>query len=280
MHKVLYKTISYAGKILHNRVLPGYPEITNKSISEFQKQFVIRCHSWAGNFSHPNVEQFYEVVLSSTNGIPMILTELLDKPLTVFVEHSKKTLYVNQELSLCHDMAQGIEYLHSQSLVHGNLHGNNVLISINKRAKIADYLCPLLFSDIVMDNSSGYVAPEVIQRKATALTAQSNIFTLGVLFLQVITNHPPKSIDVSSHSRIEHDIANVSSSHPLLPLTQKCLQNNEMDRPLISDVCNELAQLIEQKESPQMMAYKLLYTDEHVSTEDIANLCIHFIILL
>ena len=33
----------------------------------------------------------------------------------------------------------------------------------------------------------------------------------------------------------------------------------------------ELAKLIEEIDSPQMMAYKLLYTTEHVSSEDIAT---------
>ena len=74
-------------------------------------------------------------------------------------------MYINQGINLFIDMAQGIAYLYSQSLVHENLHGNNVLISSDGHAKIADYLCPLIFSDVTMDNSSGYVAPEIFHSK-------------------------------------------------------------------------------------------------------------------
>ena len=263
-----YKNSTYAGKVIHNKVLSGYRKMANTSMSELQKQLQIKCNSWAENLNHPNVEQFFEVVLSSADdGIPMIVTELFTESLTVFVERCKETIHVNQEIYLCNDMAQGIACLHSYSLVHGNLHGKNVLISRDRHAKIADYLCPLLFSNINVDISSGYFAPEVFQNK-TVPTTQSNIFTLGVLFLQVITKHPPQPrTRDSSYLEREHDFAEVSSHHPLIPLTQRCLQSSEMHRPLTAHVCGELVQLMEQKDSPQRMAYKLLYTAEHVSTE-------------
>ena len=203
----------------------------------------------------------------------MILTELLTESLTVFVEHCKETLHVNQEIDLCNNIAQGLACLHSYSLVHGNLHGNNVLISRDGRAKIADYLCPLLFSNIDVYNSSGYLSPEVFKNKTTPST-QSNVFTLGVLFLQVITKRSPQPrTKDSSYSEKEHDFAEVSSHHPLIPLIQQCLQNKEISRPLTTHVCDKLTQLIKQNNSPQRMAYKLLYTAEHVSTNDFYIIC-------
>lgn len=236
--------------------------MTDKSASELQNKLAVHCNSLAENLSHPNLEPFIEVVLSAADGVPMMLTELLTESLAMFVERTKETIYVNEELNLCSDMARGMAYLHSKSLVHGNLHGNNVLISSDRHAKIADYLCPLLFSDVAMNNSSGYVAPEIFHNK-TAPFKESNIFTLGVLFLQVVTKHPPQPR--TSDLETQHDFAEVPN-HPLLPLIRQCL---EMNRPLITHVCNELDRLNEQKDSPQRMAYKLLYTTEHVSSEGI-----------
>ena len=258
-----YKSNRCAGKKICKKVLSRYPEIENLSMSEFQNQLEVKCKSKAGDLSHPNVEQFIEVVISSADdGVPMILTELLTNSLTVFVERHKEAIYLNQELELCNDMSQGMEYLHSHSLIHGNLHGNNVLITRDGHAKIADYLCPYLFSNIDVDCSSGYLAPEVFLTPST----HSNIFTLGVLFIQVITKHPPQPrARDGSHSETQYDFVRVSSHHPLLPLIKQCLQTNDKNRPLIAQVCHELAELIKQNDSPQMMAYKLLYTTEHVS---------------
>ena len=188
----------------------------------------------------------------------MILTELMAESLTEFVEHTKSTLYVNQEIDICNDMAQGMAYLHSQQLVHGNLHGNNVLISSDGHAIIADYLCPLLFSDITVDNSSGYVAPEIFEYKLVP-SKESNIYTLGVLFLQVITKHSPQPR--TSDMEMQNNFTEVPN-HPLLPLIQECLGTK---RPTVAHVCDELAQLIEENDSPQSMAYKYVY----VSIEDI-----------
>ena len=259
-----YKSNRYAGKIIHKEVLSRYPKMSSLSMSELQNQLEIKCKSRAGDLSHPNVEQFIEIVLSSADdGFPMILTELLPNSLTVHIDRYKETIYVNKELDLCNDMSQGMEYLHSRSLIHGNLHGNNILISRDGHAKIADYLCPLLFSNVDVDSSSGYLAPEVFQANITP-SPQSNIFTLGVLFLQVITKHPPQS-KTKDGSETQHNFAGVSSHHPLLPLIQQCLQTNERNRPPMAQVRHELAKLIKENDSPQRMAYKLLYTTEHVS---------------
>ena len=251
---MLYNNRLCAGKAIHRKLLSKRSPITGIS--------VIKCSSLIQNLSHPNLESFLEVEL--IDGTLMILTELMAGSLTEFlyIGETKKSLYVNEEINLCNDMAQGIAYLHSQSLVHGNLHGNNVLVTRNGHAKIADYLCPLLFSDVTVNSSSGYVAPEIFQNK-TAPSKESNIYTLGMLFLQVITKHPP--LPRTSDLEINYNFTKVHN-HPLLPLIKQCL---ETKRPSIAQVCDKLAQLIEEKDSPQRMAYKLLYTTEHVSTEGI-----------
>ena len=72
--------------------------------------------------------------------------------------------------------------------------------------------------------TSGYLPPEVFLNK-TMPSTQSNIFTLGMLFLQVITRHPPQPRTGDSvYLKREHDFAEVSSRHPLIPLIQQCLQ--------------------------------------------------------
>ena len=274
VHRVQYNNRSYAGKVIHGKVLAEHPQFTtDESMSELQNHLAIKCNSWAGNLYHPNIEMFFEVVHSSTVDIPMILTELLTESLTVFVERTKGTIHVSKELSLCNDMAQGMNYLHSQSLVHGNLHGNNVLISSEGHAKIADYLCPLLFSDVTMGNPSGYLAPEFFQNETTP-SKESNVFALGILFLQVVAKHPPQSRDIHVKARAQYESANTSTHHPLMSVIQQCIEGDKMKVPLITHVYDELAKLIEQEDSPQRIAYKLLYTNEYVSNE-VYNLYIY-----
>ena len=146
----------------------------------------------ASKFSHPNVEQFVKIVQLEDGGVPVIITELLTESLTVYVSHNCKNLHYDLQLSMCSDMALGLKYLHFQQLIHSNLHGNNVLMTHDHHAKIADYLCPRLLTDVVPSTSSDYLHPKTTHNKL--ITVKSNVFTLAVLFLQVIAKHSPRPI--------------------------------------------------------------------------------------
>ena len=205
------------------------------------EQFSDKC-SFASNFSHPNVEQFLRIDRLSGIGIPVIITELLTESLTVHISCTDDILDNDLQLSVCSDMAQGLEYLHSHYIVvHSNLHGNNVLMTHDHHAKIADYLCPLLITDVNADNSLDYAAPETTHHKS--ITFQSNVFTLAVLFLEVITKHSPQpsgDLSILEVERRRNDLSSVSENHSMLLLIKKCLSNDEAERPLMVDICKHL----------------------------------------
>lgn len=216
-------------------------------------------------FSHPNVEQFVEIT-QSKDGIPMIITELLYENLTTYISRTHETFHYNLQLSVCIEMAQGLQYLHSQQLVHSNFHGANVLMTHDHHPKIADYLCPLLLPAVAPDNSSIYLSPETIKDNKR-ITVQSNVFTLGVLFLQVVIKRSPQPSDDLSLSELERrhsDLLNVPKCHPLLDHIRQCLNDDEVARPLMKEVCDHLAKLFKQRDSPQVMAFKLIHTNEYV----------------
>jgi len=249
----------YAGKTLYAQLLPG----SNKDLEKLGKQFASKCYTIAGSLSHPNIEQFIAAVPAPDYGVPMIITELLTKSLTNYLTHTNKCILTDQQLVLCLDMAQGVDYLHSQLLVHRNLHGGNVLMTSGGHAKITDYLCPLLFNDVV-SNSSGYMPPEVLQNKPHS--NQSNVFTLGVLFLQVITRSPPTDGSIQSEMKqSQSNFDSILSVHPLISCIKQCLNDDLSARPQRKELCDQINQLIKLKDSIEMMAYKVVYAKEHVS---------------
>ena len=225
----------------------------NKVVKQFELKFVL-----ASKFFHANVEQFVEITCLEAGGEPIILTELLTESLTVYITHAGENLCFNLQLSLCKDMAQGLEYLHSQELIHGNLHGNNVLITQDNHAKIADYLCPLIFSDVPIDNTLEYLPPETIQNRH-AITVKSNVFTLAVLFLQVITKHSPQPSKDTSLVELErhNDLKSIPKGHSLLSLIQKCLSNHDIVRPLMTEVCDQLTRVM-------AIMFRLIHITENV----------------
>ena len=233
--------------MLFYHLLPGYPKV---DLNKLIKQFIEKC-SLASDLLHPNVEHFIKIshvgIPEITHsGIPVIITELLTENLTMYLSCTDSILDYDLQLSLCSDMAEGLKYLHSHKLIHGNLHGNNVLMTRHHDAKIADYLCPLLLTDVTIlttDNSVDYWAPETVNHKS--VTFQSNVFTLAVLFLEVLAKHPPqpsKGASISELERRSSDLSKISENHILLPLIQKCLSHYEAERPQIADICEHLIQ--------------------------------------
>ena len=235
-------------------------------------KFTLKC-SLASNFSHPNVEQFIEIAHGNNESIPMIITELLHENLTMYVSHNGDTLHYNQQLNVCGDMTEGLLYLHSQQLVHCNLCAANVLMTHDHHAKIADYLCPLLLSGVDLDSSSVYLPPETSQNKL--ITVQSNVFSLAVLFLQVVTKHGPQpnsDLSLSELERRSSDLQHVPKCHPLLAFIKRCLSDRELERPLMKEVFDHLDKLHKDKDGPHMMTFKLLHTNEYVSNfSDLTN---------
>ncbi|KAG1747993.1 kinase-like domain-containing protein [Suillus paluster] len=59
--------------------------------------------------------------------------------LTGFLERQQDILSCQDRFSLLNDIVLGLQYLHSKSIVHGDLTGSNVLIYGNGRACLADF---------------------------------------------------------------------------------------------------------------------------------------------
>ena len=88
---------------------------------------------------HPNVVQHLEVVLDSNTHMPIFLMELMESNLTQYLQNTTTGLPLHTQINLCCDIAFGLAYLHSHSIVHGNLTSNNILMK-GEGAKITDFV--------------------------------------------------------------------------------------------------------------------------------------------
>ena len=188
---------------------------------------------------HPNVEKFVLLPQQSTTSSPILISELLPYNLDSFLGQNKEAPPVDVQLDLCHDMAAGLHYLLTAGILHTNLHGRNVLVSDEPKAKIADYICPQVLTavgDVVTDQY--YLAPKLTKSKQLP-TEFSAVFSLGVLCLQTVTGHPPcpsGELELSETERRIADLQEVDNTHPLLPIIQQCLSDNEGNRPSLSEI--------------------------------------------
>ncbi|KAF8205640.1 kinase-like domain-containing protein [Mycena galopus ATCC 62051] len=103
---------------------------------------------------------------------------------------------------LLHEIAQGLEYLHSCNIVHGDLRGGNILIKEDWSACLTDFGLSV-FSDATATMSttrSGsfyWMAPELLDPERFGLkfarTPATDVYAFGCVCFELYTGRPPFS---------------------------------------------------------------------------------------
>ena len=279
LYKFSFKNKLCAGKVIYKKLLPGHPHPSTYHINKLIGTIEDVCVLFDIN-QCSNIELFNSLVHLTPDSPPIFLTELLPENLNSYADRMRGNLPINEQLNLCHDMAKGLHFLHKLDVAHSNLHGANILISQDGQAKIADYICPQIKSlneNATSQNNIFYMSPESIANR-NLISKSSDIYSIGVLYLQVTTQNPPlpdESAKVSEIQQWKKQIDEITE-HPLLPLLLRCFKFS-VARPDIDRICSKIAAI---KQSPQNVVSNTLQHIK-VSMYDIfahflynANVCI------
>ena len=120
-------------------------------------------------------------------------------------------------------------------------------------AKIGDFYYPLLgFSQ---DSVGPCVPPEGFK------SSQSDIYSLGVLFIQIATSITEKHVLLQIVDVVMREtdyIPSVMQDHILLQTIQLCLKRNPRSRPSIASICEHIKNL---KDRPEYISYRALHQE-------------------
>ncbi|KAF8335914.1 kinase-like domain-containing protein [Cantharellus anzutake] len=103
----------------------------------------------------------------------------------------------NRDL-ICADVASGLSYLHSQepSIVHGDIKGQNVLITLDGHASICDFGLsrimddnPTGFTSTVVGMSLRFSAPELLD--GDEKTMESDVYAYGCACIEILLEKKP-----------------------------------------------------------------------------------------
>ncbi|KXZ50837.1 hypothetical protein GPECTOR_15g523 [Gonium pectorale] len=149
---------------------------------------------------HPNIVRFVGLCLEP----PLIVTEyyprgnLHELLLKAAVGDPLATtaLSWHSRLSMLHDIAAGMSYLHSQNYLHGDLRSPNVFVEQDSRVKIGDFGFARLLGDggrgsasTGKDPNPRWMAPEALQ--FGRLTLSCDVYSFGVLMWEMLTWQTP-----------------------------------------------------------------------------------------
>ncbi|KAJ7731250.1 kinase-like domain-containing protein, partial [Mycena metata] len=102
---------------------------------------------------------------------------------------------------LLSEIAQGLQYLHSQNIVHGDLRGSNILVTDDWSACLADFGLTSLSDATPATNSSHragsirWMAPELIHPDLFGVrflrTPATDLYAFGCVCIELYTGQPP-----------------------------------------------------------------------------------------
>ncbi|CUA75373.1 Receptor tyrosine-protein kinase erbB-4 [Rhizoctonia solani] len=178
------------------------------------------------------------------------------------LELSGVTLFLDR-CDLCVQIADGVKYLHEQSIVHGDLKLENILIAKDYAPKLTDFGNAMLTEYISLQFTATttwqsislrWTAPEIIKGE-TKSTREGDIYALGMVIFKTITQTVPyseakdstimfRTLSGKTPSRPEpHIPTGIEQADHLWSIITGCWASDPTERPSAEEVRNMMARI-------------------------------------
>jgi predicted Ser/Thr protein kinase len=171
-----------------------------------------------GRLSHPNVVTIYEA--GEDKGAAYIAMEYVEgQPLTAWLG-PKSVLSLPDRIGIVRQVGLALEHAHDRGVLHRDIKPGNILLTPDRRVKVADFGIGKLLapgsSELTrtghMIGSPAYMSPEQI--RGEKLDGRSDLFSLGVVFYELLTGVKPFPGD--SITTLVYQILHLEPRDPVL----------------------------------------------------------------
>ena len=162
------------------------------SASMAKRMFINEARS-AGRLDHPNILKVYEA--GEENEQPYMVMEYIAGGDTLRSYCKGDSLLpIPKVVKLIRQAADALDYAHSQGVLHRDVKPANIMLTKDGDAKLGDFgIAKRLGADqtqiVGWFGSPLYMSPE--QAQDAEITAQSDLFSLGSVFYEMLTGTPP-----------------------------------------------------------------------------------------
>lgn len=233
------------------RIFADTPTIRrDRLIQMFYREALLWCHLY-----HPNVLPFVGFDVTSFQSRICLVSPWMQHGHVISYLKNNAVPPVDVD-RLLFEISQGLEYLHSKNIVHGDLRGANIIINNSQRACIADFGLSRFseatkgaYTTATREGSTRWMAPELMEESEEGTyrrTYESDVYAYGCTCLEIYTKNVP-------FHRVDEFQAGMKVLRGLRParpasiaedglwaLVERCWRQDPTERPSISDVATKM----------------------------------------
>ena len=204
------------------KVLRGDLANDEKFIRRFQREAIA-----ASSLSHPNIVEMYDV--GEDNGTYYIVMEYIEGRTLKQLLKKRGTLTMSEVIDIMLQITSGIAHAHDSYIIHRDLKPQNIMIKDDGQIKITDFGIAMALNSTQLTQTNSvmgsvhYLPPEQASGKGS--TTKSDIYSMGILFYELLTGKLPFKGDNAVEIALKHMKDPIPSIRKINPNFPQSIEN-------------------------------------------------------